>query len=58
MQALKNWWDGFSQGHPRLAGWVREGGLFLLFSNLVKHTSEVCNWRLDASKQFSKKFFS
>ena len=34
MQALKNWWDGFSQGHPRLAGWVREGGLFLLFSNL------------------------
>ena len=30
----------------------------LLLSDLIKHTSEVCNRRLDASKQFAKKFFS
>ena len=30
----------------------------LCLCDLVKHTSEVCDRRLDASKKFSKKFFS
>ena len=35
MTALKNWWNGFADRHPAAAKWVREGGLFFLFSNLV-----------------------
>ena len=32
---LKNWWKGFEAKNPKLSQWVREGGLFVLFSNLV-----------------------
>ena len=39
MEAIKNWWmpkwNGFAEKHPGAAKWVREGGLFFLFSNLV-----------------------
>ena len=28
-------WNDFAQKHPRAAKWLREGGLFFLFSNLV-----------------------
>lgn len=35
MNALKAWWDRFADKHPVAAKWVREGGLFLIFSNLV-----------------------
>lgn len=32
---MKNWWEQFSSQHPKAAKWIREGGLFLIFSNLV-----------------------
>ncbi len=35
MDGLKNWWGGFCEKHPKLAEWVRKGGLFLLFSYFV-----------------------
>ena len=35
MEGIKNWWNGFADKHPKLAGWVRKGGLFLLFSYFV-----------------------
>lgn len=35
MEALKNWWSNFEETHPKGSKWVREGGLFLIFSNLV-----------------------
>lgn len=35
MEALKNWWSNFEETHPKASKWVREGGLFLIFSNLV-----------------------
>ena len=39
MEAIKNWWmpkwNSFAEKHPGAAKWVREGGLFFLFSNLV-----------------------
>ena len=30
-----NWWNNFAENHPKAAKWVREGGLFFIFSNLV-----------------------
>ena len=33
--AFTKWWSGFSEKHPGAAKWIREGGLFFLFSNLV-----------------------
>lgn len=33
--AFTKWWAGFSEKHPGAAKWIREGGLFFLFSNLV-----------------------
>jgi len=35
MEAIKNFWNNFVDTHPKAAKWVREGGLFILFSNLV-----------------------
>lgn len=35
MEAIKNIWSQFVEKHPKAAKWVREGGLFVLFSNLV-----------------------
>lgn len=35
MEAIKNFWNNFVEKHPKAAKWVREGGLFILFSNLV-----------------------
>ena len=35
MDAIKNWWNSFVEKHPKVSKWVREGGLFILFSNLV-----------------------
>ena len=33
--AFTKWWNGFAEKHPGAAKWIREGGLFFLFSNLV-----------------------
>lgn len=35
MNALNNWWNQFAEKHPKASKWVREGGLFFIFSNLV-----------------------
>lgn len=35
MEALKNWWNNFAEKHPKAYKWVREGGLFFIFSNVV-----------------------
>ena len=35
MEALKNWWNGFAEKHPKAAEWVQKGGLFLIFSYVV-----------------------
>lgn len=35
MKKLKNWWLGFEKNHPKASQWVREGGLFVLVSNIV-----------------------
>ena len=32
---MKNWWNHFAQKHPSLSQWVREGGLFVIVSNLI-----------------------
>lgn len=35
MEGLKKIWSNFEDKHPKASKWVREGGLFFLFSNLV-----------------------
>lgn len=35
MQKIKDLWLGFMEKNPKLATWVREGGLFFLVSNLI-----------------------
>ena len=33
--AFTKWWNGFAEKHPSAAQWIREGGLFLIFSYVV-----------------------
>ena len=35
MEGLKKWWSCFAETHPKASKWVREGGLFFIFSYLV-----------------------
>ena len=35
MQAIMNWRKTFSDGHPAASKWIREGGLFVIISNVV-----------------------
>ena len=35
LEKLKNFWLDFEKKNPKLSQWVREGGLFLIISNLV-----------------------
>ena len=32
---LVGWWNHFAGNHPKAAKWIREGGLFVIVSNLV-----------------------
>ena len=32
---LAGWWNHFAGNHPKAAKWIREGGLFVIVSNLV-----------------------
>ena len=32
---MKQWLENFAEKHPKAAQWVREGGLFLIFSYVV-----------------------
>lgn len=51
MGALKNAWGGFVEKHPSLSKWIREGGLFVIVSNLIT----VLKYLL---LQFLPKFFT
>ncbi len=35
MGTIKKLWEGFAETHPSAAKWVREGGLFVIVSNLI-----------------------
>ena len=35
MEKLKNLWRGFEEKYPKASQWVREGGLFVIVSNLI-----------------------
>lgn len=35
MITIKNWWINFSQQHPSVAKWIREGGLYFIVCNLI-----------------------
>ena len=35
MEKIKNMWKNFAQKYPKASKWIREGGLFIIFSNLV-----------------------
>ncbi len=32
---LKGWWQGFEEKHPKGSQWLREGGLFVIVSNVI-----------------------
>ena len=32
---MLHWWKNLEDKHPKITKWIREGGLFLIFSNLV-----------------------
>ena len=32
---LKTWWDDFAEKNPKASQWVREGGLFVIVSNVI-----------------------
>ena len=32
---MKKWLENFAEKHPKAAQWIREGGLFLVFSYIV-----------------------
>lgn len=35
MNAIKAWWNNYAEKHPKLSEWIREGGLFVIVSNLI-----------------------
>lgn len=35
MEGIKNWWNGFTEKHPKASKWIREGGLFIIISYVV-----------------------
>ena len=35
MNGIKNLWQNFADKHPGASKWVREGGLFVIVSNLI-----------------------
>ncbi len=35
MRAVVSIWNGFMEKHPKAAEWIREGGLFVIVSNLI-----------------------
>ena len=35
IEKIKNWWLNFEKEHPAASKWVREGGLFIIVSNLI-----------------------
>ena len=39
MEKIKGLWLGFAEKHPGASKWIREGGLFVIVSNLI--TTEI-----------------
>lgn len=39
MNAVINWWENFADKYPSASRWIREGGLFVIVSNLVTVSS-------------------
>ena len=35
MEKLKQLWNGFEEKYPKASQWVREGGLFVIVSNVI-----------------------
>lgn len=35
MNQIKTWWANYAEKHPKLSEWIREGGLFVIVSNLI-----------------------
>ena len=35
MNCIKNWWDRFAEKYPKASQWIREGGLFVIVSNVI-----------------------
>ena len=35
MAGIENLWQHFAETHPGAAKWIREGGLFVIVSNLI-----------------------
>lgn len=35
MNKLNNIWNRFAKKHPSASKWIREGGLFVIVSNLI-----------------------
>ena len=35
MKLLVNWWNRFASRYSKASKWIREGGLFVLFSNAI-----------------------
>jgi putative flippase GtrA len=41
MQKIKQLWNSFADKNPKIAKWVREGGLFVIVSNLITITRGI-----------------
>ena len=41
-----NFWNDFAAKHPAAAKWVREGGLFVIVSNLITLFGETFKWNI------------
>ena len=35
LESVKDLWGGFADRHPSASKWIREGGLFVIVSNLI-----------------------
>ena len=48
MNKLNNIWNRFAEKHPSASKWIREGGLFVIVSNLITVLKYVmllfCHW--------------
>ena len=46
---MKNFMESFAEKHPKAAQWIREGGLFVLFSYVVNCSSCSVMWSPSSS---------
>ena len=41
MEKIKGLWLGFAEKHPGASKWIREGGLFVIVSNLDRKSTRL-----------------